>query len=189
MKQMFSVAAITVALIWTGCKSKEEEKKEGIFPALSYIKSQVAHIDTSLYQITKLTSKDSTGWDTSFIKREEFRSYAKDFLDLPDITDKKLADSFNESKFFDATLNQAVFTYSPKDKEYEIRRQEVTVEPAGSDTRDKVKNIYFEKVTNSKDSTVNKKMLWMVDQSFQITTIIQKAGQPETSSTTKVIWE
>ena len=31
-------------------------------------------------------------------------------------------------------------------------------------------------------------MLWKVDESFQVTTTKQLAGQPETTSTIKVIW-
>lgn len=189
MKKRFLFLVIPVLIFITGCKSKKENSdKDGEgFPILSFIQSQIAHVDTSLYQIIKLTPKDSINWDTTFIKREEFRGYAKDFLDLPDLTQKKYADSFEESKFFDATLNQAIFTYTPKDKNNEIQREEITIEP-GIDGKDKVKNIFADRTINSKDSTVNKKMLWIVDESFQVTTIIQKTGQPESISTLKINW-
>lgn len=189
MKKRLLFIILSILIVGVGCKSKKDDKaKDGeVFPILSYIQSQVAHVDTSLYQIMKLTKRDSITWDTAYIKREEFRGYAKDFLALPDLAEKKYADSFEESKFFDATLNQAVFTYTPKDKNNEIQREEITIEP-GTDGKDKVKNIFADRIIVSADSTINKKMLWVVDESFQVTTIIQKTGQPESISTLKINW-
>ncbi len=191
MKKRLLFIILPAFILSAGCKSKKEDNtktKDGeVIPILSYIQSQIAHVDTSLYQIIKLTPRDSINWDTAYIKREEFRGYAKDFLDLPDLTQKKYTDSFEESKFFDATLNQAVFTYTPKDRNNEIQREEITIEP-GTDGKDKVKNIFADRIINSKDSTVNKKMLWVVDEGFQVTTIIQKTGQPESISTLKINW-
>ena len=120
-KQILSVSVILFVTCLAACKSKDKQTKEAFFPILSFIKSQVAHIDTSLYQITKLTSIDST-WDTAYIRREDFRKYAGDFLQLPDLSDKKFAGKYDESKFFDASLNRAIITYTPKDKEQEIQR-------------------------------------------------------------------
>jgi len=147
----------------------------------------VAHIDTSLYQITKLTSIDST-WDTAYIRREDFRKYAGDFLQLPDLSDKKFAGKYDESKFFDASLNRAIITYTPKDKEQEIQREEVMIEP-NSETGDKVKNIIVDKLINSKESSITKRMLWNVDESFQVTTIIQQQGREDSTSTIKIQWQ
>lgn len=191
MKQKIIFTLFISCLFYISCKPKEDkkdEKKEGFFPVLSYIKSQVAHVDTSLYMIRKLVSVDST-WDTSYIKREEFRNYAADFLDLPDLSDKTIAASYDESKFFDASLNRAIMTYSPKDKSEQIQREEVTIEP-GAGEPDKVKNIIVDKLIVSKDSTtVTKRLLWVVDESFQVTTIIQKNGMPDSTQTTKITWE
>ena len=53
---------------------------------------------------------------------------------------------------------------------------------------DKVTNIIINQVINSKDSSVQKRLLWMIDESFQIITIKQLKGQPETTSTVKVVW-
>ena len=35
---------------------------------------------------------------------------------------------------------------------------------------------------------MQKRLLWKIDESFQVTTIRQLAGQPETTSTVKVVW-
>ena len=186
-KQILSVSVILFVTCLAACKSKDKQTKEAFFPILSFIKSQVAHIDTSLYQITKLTSIDST-WDTAYIRREDFRKYAGDFLQLPDLSDKKFAGKYDESKFFDASLNRAIITYTPKDKEQEIQREEVMIEP-NSETGDKVKNIIVDKLINSKESSIKKRMLWNVDESFQVTTIIQQQGREDSTNTIKIQWQ
>jgi len=186
-KQILSVSVILFVTCLAACKSKDKQTKEAFFPILSFIKSQVAHIDTSLYQITKLTSIDST-WDTAYIRREDFRKYAGDFLQLPDLSDKEFAGKYDESKFFDASLNRAIITYTPKDKEQEIQREEVMIEP-NSETGDKVKNIIVDKLINSKESSITKRMLWNVDESFQVTTIIQQQGREDSTNTIKIQWQ
>ena len=51
-----------IALVFAfviSCKGKKNEPKEKFFPVLSYLKSQVADIDTSLYSIRKVIYVDS----------------------------------------------------------------------------------------------------------------------------------
>ncbi|MBS1574779.1 MAG: hypothetical protein JST09_05705 [Bacteroidetes bacterium] len=187
MKKITLFFFLCISLLLYCCKPKEDKKEEGFFPVLSFLKSQVAHIDTSLYQITKLTSRDST-WDTSYIKREEFHSYANDFLTLPDLTDKTISAKYEESKFFDASLNRAIITYTPKDKSEEIQREEVTIEPDAGNG-DKVKNIIVDKLVSTKDSSITKRMLWTVNESFQVTSIIQKPGHEDSTKTLKITWQ
>src|SRR5215213_5126645 len=95
------------------CKSKKEKEEENpsFFPALSFIKSQVAQVDTSIYRIIKIVQKDSTVADTTYLKREEFRKEAKDFLLLPDISSDKLKNDYTESKWYDENLQQVVLNY------------------------------------------------------------------------------
>lgn len=154
---------------------------------LSFIQSQVADIDTSLYPIRKLVFVDSLRTDTFFIHRENFREEAKDFLAIPDISTSKYRDKYTEEKIFDETLNRVLITYTPlKPEKEEIQRQEVLIkpDPAG----DKVTNIIINSVVNTKDSAVQKMLLWKVGESFQVTIIKQIAGKAETTSTSKVIW-
>ena len=186
IKQITLVTVIFISIFFPDCKSKNSPK-EAVFPVLSFIKSQVAHVDTSLYQIIKLTGRDST-WDTAYIKREEFSSYADDFLHLPDLADKQYANKYEESKFFDASLNRVIITYIPKDKSQELQREEVMIEP-DSEGGDKVKNIIVDKLIISNDSSITKRMLWTVDESFQVTTIIQKPSGEDSAMTVKVKWQ
>jgi len=62
------------------------------------------------------------------------------------------------------------------------------IEP-NSETGDKVKNIIVDKLINSKESSITKRMLWNVDESFQVTTIIQQQGREDSTSTIKIQWQ
>ncbi|MEI9809723.1 MAG: hypothetical protein WDO16_18705 [Bacteroidota bacterium] len=147
----------------------------------------MAHIDTSLYSIRQIIYVDSTRTDTVYFRREQFRELAADFLAIPDLSEPKYEDRFTEDRQFDETLNRVIITYTPvkADKE-EIQRQEVLIHPEGSG--DKVTSIIIDHYINNKDSSLQKRMLWQVDKSFQVVTTRQLLGQPETTSTLKVIW-
>ncbi|MEI9911255.1 MAG: hypothetical protein WDO71_17280 [Bacteroidota bacterium] len=178
-----------ILLSFFACKSKKKEgpQKEKFFPVLSFIKSQVAHVDTSLYSIRKIIYVDSTRNDTVYYKREQFRDLAADFLSLPDLSSSKYEDRFKEEKQFDETLNRVIITYQPIDPgKEEIQRQEVLIQPDPSG--DKVTSFIIDYFTNNKDSSVQKRMLWQVDKSFQVATMRQLPGQPETNSTLRVTW-
>jgi hypothetical protein len=182
-----SFLASLVFLMAVSCKQKEKDDKEKFFPVLSFIQSQVAYIDTSLHSIRKLVFIDSLRTDTFYIHRENFRKEATDFLTIPDISASKYQDRYSEEKIFDETMNRVLITYIPlKPEKEEIQRQEVLIKPDPSG--DKVTNIIINSVVNTKDSAVQKRLLWKVDESFQVTTIKQLAGQPETTTTIKVVW-
>jgi hypothetical protein len=178
-----------VIILLFSCKNEEkaESGETNFFPIKSFLQSQVTHIDTSIYAIQKITKVNDQS-DTVFIKREEFRQYAKDFLDIPDISQKKWRNDYNEFKTFDESLNSAVLVYTPKEMDdAEIRRQEVHIQPdAGSG--DKVKTIFVELSSEKRKSIIHKKMLWEIDKWFRITTITQTENEPEKIETIQVIW-
>ena len=180
-------------LLVSSCKQRKnvesnKDQKESFFPVLSFIKSQVAHIDTSLYPIRKIVVTDSAHSDTIFVPREDFRSLAKDFLDIPDLTDKKYKDRYKEEKLFDETLNRVIISYKPQNPDNEeLQKQEILIAPDPSG--DKINSIIIDRVISNRDSFLQKSMLWQVDKSFQVTTIAQKPGQPETTTIMKVIWD
>lgn len=175
-----------ILLLSPACKKKKKET-ESFFPVLSFIKSQVAHVDTSLYSITEIIYKDSIHTDTIYVRREEFRGLAKDFLTIPDLTERKYQTRYKEEKMFDESLNRVIISYKPEsqDKE-EIQDQEVLITPDPSG--DKVNSIIIDQVISNKDGFLQKRMLWLVDQSFQVTTTMQNPGKTETITTMKVIW-
>lgn len=181
------LVAALLLLSFIACKQKEKSAKEKFFPVLSFLQSQVREIDTSLYTIRKLVYIDSVKTDTLYLRREQFREAAKDFLSIPDLSSSAYDDRYTEEKRFDETMNRVVLTYSPlKPEKEEIQGQEVLIkpDPAG----DKITNIIINRIVNTKDSSVQKRLLWTVDESFQVITTKQLNGQPETTSTIKVVW-
>lgn len=170
------------------CKNKktdEEKETQTFFPVLSFIKSQVAHVDTSIFRIIKIVQKDSTS-DTTYLKREEFREAAKDFLMIPDIASDELKDEYTETKLFVQDLEQVALSYMPKEPNKEISRQEVMIKPDADG--DKVQSIFINRTTESKGASVQKILFWEVDKQFKIVTLTQSLGQPEKKETVKVIW-
>jgi hypothetical protein len=173
----------------TSCKTKEKEPAKNYISIVSLIKKQVAHVDTSLYPIMKILTKDSLQSDTVYIPREEFAAAAKDFLDIPDLSDPKVTKRYKEEQArYDDLLNRVVITYTPlsPDKE-EVKKQEVLITPNAA-AGDKVTNIIIVREINNRDSFLQKKMLWQMDKSFQVITTRQKPGIPEKTTVMKVSW-
>lgn len=187
MKQYFQLI-LAFVILSSACKEKEKEDEKKFISVLSLIEKQVAHIDTSLYAITKYVIKDSLHIDTLYIPREEFRSMAKDFLEIPDLSAKKVAKRYKEETRYDELLNRVIISYIPLNPEKEeIQKQEILVTPNIA-TGDKVNTILISRVINNRDGFLQKEMLWQMDKSFQVVTSTQKPGQPEVITTTKVTW-
>jgi len=177
-----------ILLTGLGCKQKKKNGTEdtGFFPVISFLKSQVAHVDTSLYRMIRIDMIDSLE-DTTYIKRDEFRNLAKDFLETPDITDKSLKKKYTEGKTYDETMDRVILSYTPKEENMEVLREEVIISP-NTPEGNQVKSIIIEKVNDGKDSIILKRLLWQVNRSFQVVTLIQKPNQPEITRTFEVVW-
>jgi hypothetical protein len=184
----YSLLLLSFLALTTACKQKKEPDAKNFISVLSLIEKQVAHIDTSLYAITKVVYIDSTRSDTTYIRREDFRSVAKEFLDIPDLSVKKIAKKYKEETRYDELLNRVIISYTPENpEEAEIKKQELQVTPNIA-TGDKVNVILINRVINNRDGFLKKDMLWQMDKSFQIVTTTQQPGKPEIITTTKVTW-
>ncbi|HVG15244.1 MAG TPA: hypothetical protein VM935_09790 [Chitinophagaceae bacterium] len=176
---------IIVSTLLFSCKSKKStDEPVDIFPALQFIKSQVAHVDTSVYRIIKIVKTDSL-IDTSYINRERFKAEAKDFLSIPDIASGDLKDDYVETKLYDKDLDQVSLSYMPKGKA-EITRQEVLIKSSADG--DKVTSIYINRTTSAGGTTTQKIMFWQIDKSFRIVTITGHNKEPEKTVTVDVVW-
>ncbi|MEP6699926.1 MAG: hypothetical protein ABJA85_01360 [Bacteroidota bacterium] len=171
------------------CRQKKKEEDKKFISVLSLIKKQVAHVDTSLYSIIKVVYTDSLHIDTTYIPRENFETIAKDFLDIPDLSDRKVAKRYKEEPArYDELLNRVIITYIPLNPEQEeIKNQQLLVTPNQA-AGDKVNNIIIVREISNRDSFLHKEMLWQMDKSFQVVTTSQKPGKPEIITTTKVSW-
>jgi hypothetical protein len=170
-----------VLVFYCSCK----EKKNDVFPAIDFIKSQIANVDTSVYPVIKLVPLTDSTYDTTYVKREDFKILAGDFLETPDIS-KKFGGKYTEERMMNNELGLAVFIATPKDEDLEVRRQEVRILP--DPPNDKIKSIYIEKFRSNKDSSVMKRMTWYTDRKFQVITITQKNNGQEKTSVMEVVW-
>ncbi len=190
IKMKIPVSLAFIILLIGACKEKDDPKDlsdpAAFFPVVSFLKSQVAHVDTSLYSIIKVITIDSVS-DTSFIPREEFRKEAEDFINMPDLTDKKKGKYYKEEKMYEETLGRVILTYLPRKENGDILRQEVVIMP-GFGAEDKVKSIIVERKRTTRDSSILKRLLWQVDQSFQVVSIIEKTDGSGTIIRKEVIW-
>ena len=177
-----------ILLLACKAKTKHDDKKVSYFPVVSYLRGQAADIDTSLYRIIKIETYDSTT-DTSYIKREEFRNYAKDFLDLPDISSKKWKDDYEESQIYDEDLKSIILSYTTNDSTKEVQKEDVMVEPQPDEHgNSQVRTIIIDKWSTTEDSTVHENMVWQTNKRFLIVKKIQKNNQPEKIRKLEVIW-
>jgi hypothetical protein len=85
-------------------------------------------------------------------------------------------------------LKKVIITYTPINaKEEELQKEEIFVDHSLA-TGDKVKTIIINSVINNKDGYYQYDMLWLMDQSFQVTKTSQKPGEKPVTITYKVIW-
>lgn len=178
-------------LLVSGCKnddSAEQETKDDteFFPVRSFLQGQVAHIDTSVYSIVQVR-KSGSAVDTTYLKREEFRKAAADFLNIPDISSKKLRKKYEVTRLFDETIEKVILSYATRAEDMEILREDVILLPTlGTDHV--VESIYIELVDENSRGTVQKKMFWEANRRFRITSIIQNEKEPEKIESVQVSW-
>jgi hypothetical protein len=168
-------------------KKKQQNKEEQFFPVSSYLKGQVAMMDSSLSTILAIQQQDSSRADTTYIRNKEFKKYAKQFLDLPDISSDNLRGDYQVTNMYDDLLNSYIFTYTTNEKDDEIKKQDVLVEP-GDNGDNTIKTVNIDRWVTQGDSTIHQNMLWESGKRFLIITKMQKQNQPEKIHTLEVKW-
>ena len=173
-------------IFFIGCKQKEEQKTDAdYFPTTAFIRDQIAHVDTSVFSIIKIVEHDSLP-DSIYLKREDFKKEAADFLALPDISSKGLRKEYSESKQFDEALQKITFAYTAQNPDAPIQQEIVVVKP--DPNIDKVETIFIDWFQANDDSTVQKKLTWQANKYFRKITMTQKKGQPEKIEKVEVHW-
>lgn len=188
MKTALNIFLLATACLPGACNNKKDPPKNYI-SVVSLIRDDVANVDTSLFAIVKTVTYDSSRTDTFYIPREQFREEARDFLEIPDLANQKVAARYkDDSPIYDQTLGRVIFRYVPVNPEKEeIKSQEILATPVpGADAR--INNIIVVREISNRDSFLQKKMLWQVNRSFQIVTTSQKPGKPEITKITRVVW-
>jgi hypothetical protein len=187
MKRVLQSVIFLLLIILTACQSTPAKKYISI-PSL--IQEQVAHVDTSLYAITKYVYQgtDTLPSDTIYIPREEFKKAAADFLAILDLSIPSNARRFKEENRYDPLLERVILTYTPiKPNNEDWQKQELMVKPDPA-TGDKVTTIIASKIQNNRNGLIQVEMLWLFDRSFQVTQTTQAPGKEPVITTYKVIW-
>jgi hypothetical protein len=187
----YSILLICTALFFLSCKQKKKTGEQKTFvPVTSLIKAQIAHVDTSLYSIMKIVATDSLHTDTSYVKREDFGEAAKEFLNLPELSDPDVAEKFREESRYDSLIKKAVIAYYPINENEEVQKIELlaSISDVSKDGNNKVTNIIIEKGKTDRNGSVIQKMYWNTDKNFTIITFSQIPGEPEKVTSTRVIW-
>jgi hypothetical protein len=186
MKQVFIVFLI---LFNIACheekKSKEEEKNPEIYPVSSFFRDEIKAVDSLRLPTVMVTTMNNRS-DTTLISMDTFRTMANEFL-LSDISDPSLSRHYKESSFADQSIPSISFSYAALDKDLEIRRMDIILQPNPMGN-DKVKTVYIEKVNRNKDTIINKKLYWKSGNNFQIIISSQLKKQPEKITQVKVSW-
>jgi hypothetical protein len=179
---------IATVLPFASCKTKKKEEGKPFISVPSVIKEQIKQIDTSLFVIRKILILDSTHMDTSFIKREDFAKEAQDFMDLPDLADRKIARDYKQdSAVYEESLNRVILTYTATDPDVPLRSEQILISPSVL-VGDKISTIIATTFKTDRNGSVQKEMLWRIDKSFQVVTTTQLPGQPEKISTVRISW-
>lgn len=174
-------------LFLIACKTKEKKaEKNNFIPAQSIINDQLKDIDTALYTIIRINYRDSTHSDTEYIRREDIRLVSKDFLDLPELSPEK----YTEENIPGPAGNLSTISYKPiQPGKEDVQRLDFIIDPDLADIgKSVIKSIYIDRGFSNKDSSMQKRMLWLVDKSFQVSITRQLPGQPEINTRYRVIW-
>ena len=187
MKNYLIFPALAV-LLFTACKEKkDEESKERPISALSIIKGQLNHLDTSFYEVRKFETIGNVT-ETAYLKRNEIRLFAAPFLSLPEIADEKYYERYTEDKLIDVQQNTLNITSISKSDTAEVQKQIVVIGLSPTENS-KIQSIFIDRYILKGDSTIEQKLFWEIDKYFSIGSIVEKGNQPDKIHTTKVAWQ
>ena len=187
---MNRIAIIFFAVFIFSCKSKPVKPKvpaAEFFPVTSYLKGQVAMLDTSFYSFYKVETINGK-IDTLSIRNKDVKLYAKDFTDLPDIGTSSIKDDYVIDNLYDDMLECFVFTFSTK-QNYPVKREDVVLEPQPNEqNKNDIKSIFVQVEQQDKDTIVNKNLFWVANSNFKIITTKKLGDQPPQTKTVTIFW-
>lgn len=168
----------------TGTKSeKKDSTATNFYPIGNFIRSQLQYLDSVPLAIIRYSTANQIS-DTSVIEKAVFGSLATALI-TPDISAPALKAAYVETSFIDATLGTISLTYTANSDETPIKRADVLLNQENG----AVKTIYIEKNLSRQDSVIVQKILWTANRNCQITTLTQKANQPERIVVDRYVWD
>lgn len=124
--------------------------------------------------------------DSAYIKPAAFHQAASAFL-LPELEPEVFRHSFTETSFFDESVGQIQFIYTPKDAANSLRNVVVYITPSPSG--DQVSRFYFEREYRSGDTAIQQKLTWKTRQYCYVITLRQPASGSPSTQVEKLIWD
>ena len=184
MKQWLS---FLILLSFFSCKEKEQDPETAYFPVVPFIKGEAVKVDSTLEAILKIemTEKDTT---REFIHRKDWRKYAADFLNLPDISQTKFAGDYTEDKMYDSAMKRYIFTYTAIDEDLEIRRQDVVMLPSNDKGDTEIESIVIRRIKEDGEAQVDQTLVWYTGKKCTIISRIQKEKEFEQIKRVELIW-
>lgn len=199
MKISLIVFAATVLSV-TSCNSNNQDESAELtnnqaadsstanqvfFPVYSYLKSEIAYVDSLPVGILKYhTAGRKT--DSTYIKAEEFHRLADEFLS-PELDESSFKKNFVESSFFDRSTNKSTFFYKARDTGLAVQRVDVVT--TKGDVYDEVTSLYMETKRKEGERILNKRLFWKPKRNFQIININADASPKEKVDVIKVVWD
>ncbi|TAD85549.1 MAG: hypothetical protein EAY75_11190 [Bacteroidetes bacterium] len=190
-------AAVLFFLLWA-CKSGTAPTKpaptitdstgtaaamEPLYPFTQYLKEQIAYVDSTPFAIEKTVYQNGKRTDSGLITHAEFLALAAPFCQY-DVNSSPLRTMYNEESFSDLSLNNITFSITSSNPSLPLRQATVLLLP---ETK-RVKNVILQVNTTKGDTTIVDNMLWVHNQSFQISSTLYYGNQRQTRNT-KVVWD
>jgi len=175
MNKIYAPLILALVLIISSCKSKNtdvETADAGLdtvhnFPVVDFIQNDINDVKKVPYFIYKITTLNKKK-DSSNLSIDEFGKYAEYFLTF-DINKASIKKTLKESSFNDQTTKSNTLVYTPLTTDNEIRNITVLLDQSTNS----LKNIFFQIVKQSKDTTIIEHLQWKAKKSFRITRIKQ----------------
>jgi hypothetical protein len=164
--------------------SASPDKEISYLPVADLIREDMRRVDSFAAGI--LYKKETTQIDSSYIKLDEFKKMAEQFL-LPELDSSKFQQLFSHESFMDETTEMINFIYPAKDTSTRLRKVVVYIRPSLS--VDKVNRIYMEKEFRDGQDFVQQKLTWVIEKYFYILTIRHPQQGSPVTSIEKVIWD
>jgi len=188
MNRCFILCALVVFAV--GCKSKKQKKSDvpaANFFVNDYLRGQVARLDSVQGQFVKIETIDGRS-DSATLTNLQAKQYAREFLELPDISKEDVRDDYEVSHLYDELQEAFIFTYQTKE-DHPVRLQNITVEPEmNAGGKNDIRSVYVDFWDNKNETLTIKKFLWEANKSFEVITSIEAQGQPEKTKKLRVVW-
>ena len=180
------------------CKNKEQstppsgseavpndKEPKSYLPIASFINEDIRNVDAFAAGIL-LKTKTGQKTDSFFIKPEEFKNIAREFL-VPDLDSSIFYNEFSEESIADQASQTINFIYTSRSDKTILRKAIVYATP--SQANYKISRIYMEKQNQSGDTTIIQKLTWKIKQYFIITEIRQTSQGLNSVITRKATWD